>query len=246
MPHERPKKYARPPIVEATVEVRTGDLLDRRDLERCRDRYKKKYEQVEDLAEITVAFAPGGAVTHQVKPLGYKLTSANAVDVLMLGPSNIGVSRFAPYESWEALIGDLQQNYELYTKVVGRRSVVRIGARYQNRIDVPKDQLKTGGWPDFVRVLPAIPAEIAGKSGNYYMNIQPAFRDTKVKLVIQTGPANEVLLDHASLQLDIDAYIDSDLPTRVDLLWDEFAQLREVKNAVFENCITDATRKLFE
>jgi uncharacterized protein (TIGR04255 family) len=246
MPQERSKKYAKPPIVEATVEVRTGDLLDRRHLERCRDRFKKKYEKVEDLSEITIAVAPGGAVTHLAKPLGHKLTSANAVDVLMLGPSNIGISRLAPYVSWEALIGDMRQDYELYTKVVGRKSVVRIGARYQNRIDVPKDQMKDGGWPDFVTVMPSIPLEIAGRLGNYYMNVQPSYRDTKVKLVIQTGPANEVLLDHASLQLDIDAYIDSDLPTRVDLLWDEFARLRDVKNAVFENCITEATRKLFE
>jgi uncharacterized protein (TIGR04255 family) len=245
MSQQGSNKYAKPPIVEATVEVRTNDLLDRRDLERCRDRFKKKYEKVEDISEIRVNLAGAGGVTHETKPLGHKLTAANAVDVLMLGPASIGLSRFAPYTSWEALIGELRQDYDLYLKTIGRRSVVRIGARYQNRIDVPNDLIKGGNWSDFIKVLPSIPTEIAGRTGNYYMNVQPSFRDTKVKMVIQTGPINEVLLDHTSLQLDIDASIDSALPARVDLLWDEFAQLHEVKNAVFESCITDATRKLF-
>jgi uncharacterized protein (TIGR04255 family) len=242
---DRPPKYAKPPIVEATVEVRTSEQLDRRDLERCRDRFKKRYEKVEDLAEVTLAITVGGAVTHQSKPMGFKLTAANAVDVLIINPFSIAMSRFAPYANWEALIGDFQQNYELYVKIVGRRPVVRIGARYQNRIDVPKALIKGANWPDFIRVFPSLPEEIADNTGQYYMNVQPSFRDTKVKLIIQTGPITEVLLDHTSLQLDIDAFIDSDLATRVDLLWAEFAQLRDVKNAVFENCITDASRKLF-
>jgi uncharacterized protein (TIGR04255 family) len=245
MPQDRPSKYAKPPIVEATVEVRTSELLDRRDLERCRDRFKKKYERVEDLAEVSVAFAPGGAVTHQTRPLGYKLTAANALDILLVNHFSIGMSRLAPYVSWEAFIEDFQQNYELYTKLIGRRRVVRIGARFQNRIDVPNDLIRDANWSDFIRVQPAVPKEIADGTGNYYMNVQPSFRDTNVKLIIQTGPVNEVLLDHTSLQLDIDAYMDTDLPTRVDLLWEEFARLRAVKNTVFENCITEATRKLF-
>ena len=245
MPQDHPRKYAKPPIVEATIEVRTNEVLDRRDLERCRDRFKKRYEKVEDLAEVTLSFA-AGAVTHQSKPMGYKLTAANAVDVMVINPISIVISRFAPYVNWEALIGDFQQNYELYVKIVGRRPVIRIGARYQNRIDVPNALIKGANWPDFVRVLPSLPKEIADSSGSYYINVQPPFRDTKIKLIIQTGPVTEVLLDHTSLQLDIDAFMDSDLPTRVDLLWEEFAKLRDVKNAVFENCITDASRKLFE
>jgi uncharacterized protein (TIGR04255 family) len=246
MPQDLPRKYAKPPIVEATIEVRTSEQLDRRDLERCRDRFKKRYEKVEDLAEVSFAIAPGGAVTHQSKPIGYKLVAANAVDVLIVNAFSFVVSRLAPYVSWEALIDDVRQNYELYLKVVGRRPVTRLGARYNNRIDVPNVSMKERGWSDFVRILPSIPKEIASDVGIYYMNVQPTFQDTNVKLIINTGPVTEVLLDHTSIQLDIDAFMDSDMPTRVDGLWEKFAQMREVKNSVFESCITDATRKLFE
>jgi uncharacterized protein (TIGR04255 family) len=236
--------YAKPPVTEAVIELRSDELLDVRELERCRDRFRKTYPTVEAVNNISVQF-DADKVTHKASLVGFKMTSADAVDVVLINSFAIGTSRLAPYPGWENLAATAKANYELLLKVVGRKRIVRIGTRFLNRIDIPNHRLGTPpSWPSFVKVIPSLPAEVASGSHAYYMNVQ-ASSSTGAKIIIQTGVSNPVLLDHTSVQLDIDSYYDTEIPQRMDDVWNKLDTLRQFKNAVFENCITEATRELF-
>jgi uncharacterized protein (TIGR04255 family) len=244
-----PKAYPKPPITEATLELRTDEAFDKRDLERIRDRFKRQYEKVEDLNQIILTVVESGKVSQTAKVVGFKMTAASAVDVLLLNSTAIGTSRLAPYTGFDELLAATKTNFELLTKVAGRRRITRIGARFVNRIDVPNELFqKTGRWSSFVRgARPSVPPEVAIEEGAYYMNLHTTYAGNKdIKLTLQTGVMNPVLIDHQSLQLDVDVAYESGIPQRVDELWDMFANLRLAKNAIFETCITDTARELFK
>ena len=49
-----------------------------------------------------------------------------------------------------------------------------------------------------------------------------------------------------ALVLDIDVFRAEDLPATEAQLWEQLEQLRHAKNFVFESCITDEARRLFQ
>lgn len=237
------KRYAKPPITEAVLELRTDAALTVRDLERCRDRFKRQYEKVEDITDVELLIVDNGKIGHKTTFSGYKLTASNAVDVLLLNAVSLATIRMAPYSCWEDLVQTAKQNFEIFTKVVGRRNVARIGARFVNRIDIPNDRLTGLRSTDYVAASVQVP-KAAGEVSAYLANIH-ATRPDGIKIVIQTGSVNPVLIDHTSLVLDIDASMDTGIPKRIDDMWEKIEVLRDAKNSVFESAITDRCRELF-
>lgn len=238
------KRYARAPLTEAVLEVRSDKPLTARDLERCRDKFKRQYEKIEELSDVEFAFNEG-KVSHKAVLSGYKMTAKNAVDVVLISPLSLATIRLAPYQCWEELLVSAKANFETVTKLVGRQTVVRIGARFVNRIDIPNEQLTGRQSTDFILADVHIPDKGMGAMTAYFFNAH-TLRTDGIKLVIQSGIANPVLIDHTSILLDIDASFEGGIPTRIEEMWEKTELLRSAKNSVFESSITDRCRELFQ
>jgi len=236
--------YPRPPITEAVLEVRVEGKLSARDMERCVERFRRQYKNVENITEFEINFEDGKPISRP-KSTGFKLTSENAVDLLLLNPSSVASIRLAPYSRWEDLLESAKSNFDTFTKLLGRQVVSRIGARFVNRIDVPSKLMVGRSWNDFFRLGANVPGEVARAYGSYYVNLG-ARSEEGVMIVINTGVIGDnVLLDHTSVLLDIDVALEGDIPQRIDDMWARAEVLRKVKNRIFESSITDRCRELF-
>jgi uncharacterized protein (TIGR04255 family) len=54
------------------------------------------------------------------------------------------------------------------------------------------------------------------------------------------------LINHYSLLLDIDVFRTEQIPNRDDELWKVVDEVRGVKDGIFEGCITQKSRELFD
>jgi uncharacterized protein (TIGR04255 family) len=242
---EEERHYARPPITEAVLELRFEGLMDSRDLERTRDRFKSKYSNVEQVREFQVSVLPDGKLAQKITSSGFKMTDKNAVDVLRLAPSVLGTIRLAPYERWEKLLSQAKENFETLTKLLGRKKVIRIGTRFINRIDIPNSLLEGRKLSDFFRIGAIAIPEVRSVSA-VSLAVNAVHAGTGAKLIVQSGTVEPALIDHTSVSLDTDAYWDADIPLRVDEMWEKTRILREAKNSIFERSITDHMRSLFQ
>jgi uncharacterized protein (TIGR04255 family) len=240
------RHYTRPPIAEAVLELRFDDLLSSRDLERLRDRFKSTYATIEQIQEIDVLFE-GSQVQPKVREAGFKMTDRNAVDVIMVRPISFGTIRLAPYENWEQLSGRAKENWDLFTKVVGRKKVNRIGTRFINRIDIPNQLLSGRNVPDLFRTIVKVAPEIGSAVFNFAFSVNMIHKATGAILTIQSTIVQPpALLEHTSVAFDTDAFWEGEMPLRVDEMWAKADILRDVKNDVFENSISDKLRELFQ
>jgi uncharacterized protein (TIGR04255 family) len=98
---------------------------------------------------------------------------------------------------------------------------------------------------EFLRLGISIPNEIAAVTGSFSLAINAIEINTSAKLLIQSAVLPPALLDHASISLDIDAFLDTEIPQRIDEMWERTAILRKAKNSAFEQSITDKLRELF-
>lgn len=237
--------YNRPPIVGATFEVRFSSTFDAREIERARDRFKRNYPSIEEQKSVEVTVLPDRIATKATLS-GYKMTAGNGVDIIILQSNLIATSRNAPYEGWERLIETTKDNVEQLVKIVGRREIIRLGTRFINRFDIPLAKIEGRDISEFLKLGIAIPPEVSTRIGPYSLAVNFVEQHTGVKVLAQSAVAEPVLLDHASFVLDIDAFLDADLSKHKDAIWECASTLRQVKNSVFENSITDDMRELFK
>jgi uncharacterized protein (TIGR04255 family) len=239
--------YNRPPITEAVIEMRFDEVLNERDMERLRERFKSDYATIEQMQELEFALEQTKVVAPKIKPGGFKMTSRDAVDLIMIKSHTLGTIRLAPYETWEHLFGRAQVNWAELTKVVGRKKVNRIGARFINRIDIPERLLEGRTIADYFNTRIVLPAEIGDGVGPFAFSLVTMHKPTGARFVLNCGVIQPpALLDHVSVSFDCDAFWEGEFPLRVDEMWQKADILREVKNDVFESSITDLLRGLLQ
>jgi uncharacterized protein (TIGR04255 family) len=216
-------------------------------MERLRDRFKRHYPVLEEQKQINIEVHADKVDTGS-SLAGYKLTAANAIDVILIQQQGtVGSIRLAPYESWEEFIARARSNFDAVGKIVGRKEVTRIGTRFMNRCDIPVQQIEGRSITEFVKIGIAVPVEIASAVGPYSLAANFIEKGTGTKIFAQSAiVVPPPLLDFVSISLDIDAFVDSGIPPHKDAIWELAATLRSAKNTVFENSITDELRSLFE
>lgn len=179
------------------------------------------------------------------EPLGFKLTSVDASDLVSLTPSTIGTSRLAPYLGWESFIAQARHNWDIWIRIVGWREVSRVGVRYINRIDIPTPEERPVTIEDYLRLNFKLPPADLPPVTHFAINAQAPLGKDNCKLILNAGSVPSPLVKTASFVLDIDVSLETELPRNEEALWEIVGRMREHKNFVFETCITDRTRALF-
>ena len=78
------------------------------------------------------------------------------------------------------------------------------------------------------------------------MQLQLPLPDTRTACVINQTIIESSKPNTVAVVLDIDVFRTSELPQDEAQLWEQMEQLRHEKNRVFEACITDEARRLFQ
>jgi uncharacterized protein (TIGR04255 family) len=235
------QSYKRPPIVEAVIEVRLQTPIDSDLLERIKDELLKEYP-VPPLRTMAVNVELSEAPKVLQQAQGYRLSSGDGAALVNIGPNSLSTSRLAPYEGWEAFVACARLNFSTWRKLTGWRKISRLGVRYVNRIDVPGQSVQIGDYLTFGMVLPPLgPPSLSSFAINAAM---PLGKDN-CNLILNSGSAPSPLVNVTSFILDLDVSREVDLPQNEEGLWELANRMRVHKNSIFEACITERARELF-
>jgi uncharacterized protein (TIGR04255 family) len=239
--------YKRPPITEAVVELRLADPLEIDQVDKIKDRLTDDYPVPPQILQ-NISFTAGAGEQNltTVEFNGYRLSSADATNVAIIGRQQISASRLAPYTSWEEFTERARRNWSIWRKVAGWHEVTRIGVRYINRIDVPNPDEKPVPIDDYLVFRPVFP-EFEGWQGveTFAINGSTSIANSPFKLILNAGSTPSPLVRTISFLLDIDISQEGNLPRNDDGLWALIDQIRVHKNRVFEASVTDLSRELF-
>lgn len=235
--------YAHPPITEAVIEVRFRAPASASMIEKITRKLRKNHPHKEPLLqlEVKVSTSPE-AVAH---PDGYKLTSEDGADLVLVRPGSLSTSRLAPYMGWERFLSRAKDNWGVWKGVVDWREVSRVGVRFINRVDIPMAlSSERPKVDDYFSISVRLPDKDM-LFDHYGLQISLPQQDG-IRVVVNAATVPPPLVDHHSILLDLDISKESDLPKREDALWDFIDKLRNLKNDMFERFITDKTRALFQ
>jgi uncharacterized protein (TIGR04255 family) len=241
-------QYKRPPITEAVIEIRLEQELSRDVVDKLNVRFGADYPFSTRFGAVGVNLdLLGRQAIFDEQASGYKLTSSDQTDILLVAATHFSCSRLAPYNGWEAFRARAQSEWKICKKITGYRKIQRLGVRYINRIDIPngvEDKIK----PEiYFRVYPETPnMDVMPAIAGFTMQLIGTPGPDNCKLVINSGLVPSPLVGHTSVLLDLDLSLDRDVPQKEGELWDRIEAMRVYKNNAFEACITDSTRELFD
>jgi uncharacterized protein (TIGR04255 family) len=222
-----------------------GDLVPKLQ-EKLAQRLKKSYPHSRADKEVEFRVdTTGGQV--DVRPQSeaqiLRLSSEDAINIVLIKPRSLVTSRLPPYPGWEALRDRARENWSSWRAIAPSFDVERVGVRYINRIDLPGGTINLGHYLAF---RPQLANISAGPISGYTLQValptfKPLWSATLTSTIIQPPPVP----DRTSILLDIDVYRADQLPKRDEELWPVVDEAQAVKNDLFERCITPAARELF-
>lgn len=237
MPH-----YKKPPIQEALIDIKvTYEEFDIAIADRLYESVQESLPTKTARNALSFKLGPEGSSVKSSEVDGYMLQSADGSRVLQVTKEGFTFSLVNNYESWESFYEEASGYWEAFKELMNPVTVTRIGLRYINKLELPVE---------FEKIPEYIKSQIELQSGAE----QPTEIFTRIVVpmsghtCIVTQATNQSLVDAANRGyiIDIDAFEESSFEASdTERVGTILGELREIKNTVFENSITDKTRELF-
>ncbi len=246
------RKYRNPPIIEVVCEFRlTPDTkwdltIPGMIYEKISNDFPNKEQHLAQDFEITRGPQGLQQLTRTSERVWF--LTGDRLTFIQLGTHYLAVNRLAPYPSWEGFKPSIESAFNALTSTVDEiKGIQRIGLRYINRISIPVETIKL---EDYFEYYPYLGQNLPQNLQNFSVQcLLPFFdgRDScKVQLAMALGLYQTSQQDKPGILLDLDYFLAKPQTVSTDhaLEWVETAHQRVEE--IFEGCITDRSRELFE
>lgn len=239
-------RYAHAPITEAVIDIQcqTGSDVTALNQETLGDaEYPTGNKMVAAQGHMVLGPAANAFATAGTRDLGFIMQSADKLQICQGRINGFTFSRLAEYTSWDKVSHEARRLWDKYRNVAQVKAITRIGLRYINRLDLP---LPIANLPTYLRTAPALSPTLPQDLTGYFMQLQFPLPDARSTCLINETIIDPIKPDTVAVVLDIDVFRTMDTPKEQEELWQQLEQLRHEKNHIFEACITDETRRLFQ
>jgi uncharacterized protein (TIGR04255 family) len=240
-----PRTYKKPPLIEALCELRFEGsqpwdwTIPGLVYERIRNQFPKKRQE----AALEVSVQPGeNQILQQMKAGIAKMQFLRDDEsaLIQIGPDFLAVNQLHPYQSWKAFKTIILENVRIYREIADPRTLIRIGLRYINRIDIARMKMQLG---EYFQTMPQVPKSIPQDLESFLLQIEVPYNDPVGHLRLMFGTAPPATAENLTFMLDLDFYTLADKCPPIDMAdeWIEAAHSR-VEEA-FDASFTEKTHK---
>jgi uncharacterized protein (TIGR04255 family) len=174
---------------------------------------------------------------------GYFFKSHDDKNVAQFRRDGFTFSRLKPYTKWQDVLAEAKKLWRLYVDRASPDLVTRIAARYINQLDIP---LPIEDLAKYLKAAPTIPQNLPQELCQFLTRV--TIRDPKSDIMAHIIQALEKSSkrDYVTVILDIDVFKQKESGFEELEIWQTFKQLRDLKNRIFFDSITETTARLFE
>ena len=241
------RHYPKAPITEAVIDLRVlpSSALSVGDLAKVREEEGAAYPTMHELNTMQgqMLFGTEVSASAHKEHVGFLFRSSDGTKIHQAHVNGFSMSQLAPYPHWDEFRSEARRRWNIYCSVAKPAKIVRAGVRYINRIDIP---LPLNDFGDYLQTGPHLSPHLPQGLSNYFMQLEIPLENIKSLATINETIIQPAKPDVVSIVLDIDIFRTDELPDSDDGVWAFIEQLREVKNDLFEACITDKARELFQ
>jgi uncharacterized protein (TIGR04255 family) len=236
------------PIVEAIIDfrVRLAPTFDVTTFATLKETLSVDYPKMKNRREFVTGIGFADKQVQQIfedKGLrGYFFESDDDRNVVQFRKDGFTFSRLKPYTEWETVRAEAKRLWGLYSAKAPPELVTRIAVRYINQLSIP---LPIDDFADYLTAPIPIPKTLPQHVDQFMTRV--ALRDvaTDMRANIIQALQECTKPDEVTIILDIDVYKQQEGGFEDSKIWSTFEQLRELKNQIFFDSITEKTARLF-
>jgi len=244
---ERYTVFPHAPLTEAILDIRV-DLpkeVDLKQLETFHDPIKDRFSEKKQSSFFQTGFhlSPQGPSEPKTTggPVGYLFRSPNEKKVVQVRLDGFTFNKLKPYEDWESFHLEARDLWGVYCQIAKPKNITRIALRYINKINIP---LPMKDFKEYVLTIPEVASNLPQALAHFFMRLiipAPEIQSTAIITETMEEPTEERKLP---LILDIDVFREGAY-TMGEEIWTDFEKLRNFKNEIFFNSLTERTKELF-
>ncbi|MFZ5523505.1 MAG: TIGR04255 family protein [Pseudomonadota bacterium] len=244
-----PVSYKHPPITESVIGINFSSTTKLTDIRTVSKKFHAHYPHQQIVSNFDVAVEMPINQVNKVaanihKNDGHRLSTDDMTQLLVFWPSSFTFSQLAPYPGWDIFFKRFVRDWGIWKRNIGHKEISRIGVRYINRVDIPIMDSITK-YEEFLNVYPKLPESIDPLVG-YAVQAASELKDLGCLLKINSAVVPSPILNHVSFVVDLDISKEINPPQSDNDIYDLLNNIRLQKNIVFEACITDRARELFQ
>ena len=237
------------PIREAIVDLKIAPVIETAKLTPLLESLKPRFPTQEVLQQSTFGFQFGPHEMHSSRVdrgmHGGRLTSADGKYIVQLRVDGFTFSRLPPYETWERMRENAKPLWEEYIRHSGAEKVTRAAVRYINVMDLP---LPIQDFNEYLAAPPQVPGSLPQEVSGFFSRVIIVHRELDVAAVV-TQVLETSVENNVQVILDIDVFREArerDWPAGDPSVWEALEQMRDFKNRVFFESVTEKAAELFE
>lgn len=245
----KPRHLTRAPLTEAIIDVRVKahEQFSPEAFRSLGEKLASSFPQIEEqnLFQGRVQLGPGTAVSQHTtvgELNGFFFKSSDGLDIAQFRRDGFTFNRLNPYTSWEEVFPQAWKLWELYAETGAAEFITRIAIRYVNLLKLPTPMRDLA---DYLTAPPRVPEGVSGTIASFLTQI--VVNNPQAGTAANITQALEKPAEPGSVNviLDIDAYVKKEFELRDASLSSTFVQLRELKNDIFFNSVTEDAVRLF-
>lgn len=242
------RHYSRAPITEAILDLKVM-LPENFPLEKLLEIHTRIHDRFPEsepihVGSLAIHAGPELQVDASQQHSGFLFRSQDGLRIFQATLQGFTFNRLAPYNSWEEFSDDARNLWEIYKEICKPTFVTRAAIRYINRIDIPMtgQQIKL---QEYLKTAPDIAPGLSQTNlTSFFMQLQIPQEDLNCMLVINETLTLPPSPGFISILFDIDLFRQQVWQIDDEDIWNFLAQLRERKNQVFRESITEKTEEL--
>ncbi len=185
------RSYRNAPVVEALCEIYFAesdwdDTVPGAFYERVRSDFPRKQRREIQEAQITMGPDTASAGVQRLPPWMQFLTQEGSL-MIQVAENLIVVNQLLPYrhfENWEKII---YEALNVYVEVAVPKSIVKLGLRYINRIEIPE---KIVSMEDYFTIYPKLPHSLGNTHGPFLVRVEAPQAEQGHTVLISFGTSS--------------------------------------------------------
>ena len=133
--------------------------------------------------------------------------------------------------------------WHLYCAISKPEKITRLAVRYINRIELPSDPFT---FEEYLRAAPIVPAELPQDVSSFLTRVTILDREKHLAVHVSQALEASGQRQQPAIIFDIDAYNEGEFAIDDPAVQMVFSQLRNLKNLIFFNYLTEETLRKFE
>jgi len=195
--------------------------------------------------EARVDFKDGTAAA-SVRDLGFMglwLKTQDEKTVAQFRPDGFTLNRLKPYTSWEQISLEALRLWAIYLDLTKPQSVTRLALRYINHLNLPGP---VADLAEYIVEAPRLPGTAPGIITTFTSHLTLEYPEGQMKANVHRALETSIETSGPSLLFDIDVYRPGPIDPRGEVLPEALLGLRDYKNRIFFEGITERLVRDFE